>query len=93
MIITKFNTATIPNGMRKMKPLVTFSRANGIVSFNKEAVEALNLKPGSRVEFFQAERQGEKDWYMICKNSKDGWELRTYHTKSLYLGLKVIYEK
>lgn len=90
MKIKSFNTETIPNGTRKFHPLVSFSRINGIISLNKEAVQMLKLKEGDKIEFHQILDNCENEWYLQTKNSKSGWALRKYHNHSLYFHCKAL---
>lgn len=60
---------------RSAKPNIAFS-ANGLIAFNKAAVQALNLKEGDLVEFAEDE-ENDGDWYFKIV-PEGGFSLKAY---------------
>lgn len=58
----------------KRKPRVTLTR-EGVVVFNKEAVDLLQIKAGDGIQFLQA-NSNSKEWYVRKSDDKNAFNLR-----------------
>lgn len=79
MKVKSFNPETIPQGTRQGVAKIAMNRKSGTFSFPKAAAERLNMKTGTKVEFFQDE-ENEDEWYIAVtdkgfpvREKKDGY--------------------
>lgn len=72
MKLKAFNKATV--GANTKAPALTIGK-NGTIAFNKSLAEAMKVKIGDPVQFFQSE-DDEQDWYVAKVKSEDSFELR-----------------
>lgn len=79
MKLKVYNVSNAMSHGRDTKPTISFSE-KGLISFNKAAVAALNLKVDDQVEIAQDEQE-PNDWYFKitkAENESLGFKLKSY---------------
>jgi hypothetical protein len=86
MKLKAFNRSNIksPVGNRNKRATVSVNGKTGLIGFSKRAAQAMELKPGSGVVFFQDEESGA-DWFVKCSEDAEAIVLRENDSSSMFL--------